>query len=161
MRKKHSHAAFSFARGAFGKPLQRSRVSCFSKSRQGPRQKSSQKIIKRVFPSDPRGVSLSNRSGRNSQERRAFLGLGRCCAGTRRSLGQIACSVAEFALTFYRRCVSPLTGPSCRFYPSCSAYSLHCFKHFGFWRAAVLTARRLLKCHPLNPGGIDLPPDAS
>ena len=62
-------------------------------------------------------------------------------------------------IRFYQLLVSPLLGPRCRFYPSCSDYSLLAFQRFGFFKGAYLTVRRLLKCHPLHPGGFDYVPE--
>lgn len=58
----------------------------------------------------------------------------------------------------YRRTLSPLLGPRCRFYPSCSAYGFEAIKIHGALYGTYLTVRRLLRCHPWNPGGIDLVP---
>ena len=46
----------------------------------------------------------------------------------------------------------------CRYYPSCSNYAVEAFSVHGFWRAFGLTARRLLRCRPFGPHGIDLVP---
>ena len=46
----------------------------------------------------------------------------------------------------------------CRFYPSCSNYSVEAFTVFGFWRGLSLTARRLVRCRPFGPHGVDLVP---
>jgi putative membrane protein insertion efficiency factor len=46
----------------------------------------------------------------------------------------------------------------CRFYPSCSNYAVEAFTVFGFWRGLSLTARRLLRCRPFGPHGVDLVP---
>jgi putative membrane protein insertion efficiency factor len=51
--------------------------------------------------------------------------------------------------------ISPSYGQVCRFHPSCSAYSLEALRRFGFIRGCYLTIRRLLRCHPWNPGGFD------
>ncbi len=55
----------------------------------------------------------------------------------------------------YQLLVSPLLPPSCRFYPSCSAYGLTAVQRFGPLRGTWLAVRRLLRCHPWNPGGVD------
>jgi hypothetical protein len=60
----------------------------------------------------------------------------------------------------YRYFVSPLLGPVCRFEPSCSAYGLACVERFGALRGSWLTMKRLARCHPLCPGGLDLPPES-
>lgn len=60
-------------------------------------------------------------------------------------------------LDLYKRRISPLLPPACRFAPTCSEYArLALIKH-GFWRGGALAALRLLRCQPLHPGGIDLP----
>lgn len=55
----------------------------------------------------------------------------------------------------YQLLISPLTPPTCRFYPSCSSYALTAVRRFGPVRGLWLAARRLLRCHPWNPGGVD------
>jgi uncharacterized protein len=59
----------------------------------------------------------------------------------------------------YRRWLSPLLGPRCRFIPSCSAYGLEAIQRHGPWRGGWLTLRRLLRCHPFTPCGCDPVPD--
>jgi putative membrane protein insertion efficiency factor len=67
--------------------------------------------------------------------------------------------VPVYLLKAYRLLISPLYGQTCRFYPSCSAYSLEAFETHGVLRGSYLTVRRLARCHPWNPGGIDpVPP---
>ncbi len=55
----------------------------------------------------------------------------------------------------YQRLVSPLLPAACRFYPSCSAYAATAIERHGPTRGIYLAARRLFRCHPFNPGGID------
>jgi putative membrane protein insertion efficiency factor len=55
----------------------------------------------------------------------------------------------------YRRLVSPMLPPRCRFYPSCSAYAEGALARHGAARGTWLAARRLVRCHPFHPGGID------
>lgn len=51
-------------------------------------------------------------------------------------------------IRFYRLLVSPFTPPTCRFYPTCSAYGLEAFQKHGFFKGLFLTLRRISKCHP-------------
>ncbi len=60
----------------------------------------------------------------------------------------------------YRRFISPLFPPVCRFHPSCSAYGLEAFRSHGFFTALRLTCWRILRCNPFNPGGFDPVPPA-
>ena len=61
----------------------------------------------------------------------------------------------------YQLVLSPLLGPRCRFYPSCSAYAVEALRTHGALRGTWLAGRRLLRCHPWNPGGVDHVPPAS
>lgn len=63
--------------------------------------------------------------------------------------------VAIGLIKFYQKFISPLFPPSCRFYPTCSQYSLECFRTFPFHKAIFLTIKRLSKCHPFHRGGVD------
>lgn len=56
---------------------------------------------------------------------------------------------------FYRRALSPLKPPSCRFQPTCSAYALEAIERHGAARGGWLTLRRILRCHPFCRGGYD------
>lgn len=58
-------------------------------------------------------------------------------------------------IKFYQLAISPLTGKSCRFYPSCSCYSEEAIQQYGVLKGGYLTLIRLLKCHPFHPGGYD------
>ena len=62
-------------------------------------------------------------------------------------------------IRLYQLLISPLLGQRCRFYPSCSQYALEAIQKHGAVRGLALGARRLVKCHPFNPGGVDLVPD--
>lgn len=62
-------------------------------------------------------------------------------------------------IRLYQLLISPLLGPRCRFYPSCSQYALEAIQKHGALRGLVLAARRLVRCHPLHPGGVDLVPE--
>ena len=58
-------------------------------------------------------------------------------------------------IRFYQRFLSPLKPPSCRFYPSCSAYALEAIQRFGPLKGMYLAIGRLLRCNPFNNGGVD------
>lgn len=60
-----------------------------------------------------------------------------------------------FVIRFYQRFISPLLGPRCRFYPSCSQYALQAVQKYGAIRGSYLAVWRLLRCNPFNPGGYD------
>ncbi|NTW38753.1 MAG: membrane protein insertion efficiency factor YidD [Cellulomonadaceae bacterium] len=60
----------------------------------------------------------------------------------------------------YQTVISPMTGPSCRYYPSCSQYALIAVQRHGAVRGTWLAARRLARCHPWTPGGVDDVPPA-
>jgi putative membrane protein insertion efficiency factor len=59
----------------------------------------------------------------------------------------------------YQLALSPLLGPRCRFYPSCSCYAHTAIERYGVWHGAWLGLRRLLRCHPFAEGGYDPVPD--
>jgi uncharacterized protein len=63
-------------------------------------------------------------------------------------------------IRLYQWTVSPLLGPRCRFYPSCSCYAHTAFERHGAWRGGWLAAKRLLRCHPFTDGGYDPVPAA-
>ncbi len=58
----------------------------------------------------------------------------------------------------YQRLVSPLRPPTCRFYPSCSTYAVESLERFGPVKGGWLAIRRLGRCHPWTPGGVDAVP---
>lgn len=62
-------------------------------------------------------------------------------------------------IQLYRFAISPLIGPRCRFYPTCSEYGLESFRRFGFLRGLWLTLTRIGRCHPWNAGGLDPVPE--
>lgn len=62
-------------------------------------------------------------------------------------------------IRFYQIVISPLKPPTCRFYPTCSHYGLEAVQRFGALKGGWLTIKRILKCHPFHPGGVDPVPD--
>ncbi|HHE39371.1 MAG TPA: membrane protein insertion efficiency factor YidD [Candidatus Cloacimonetes bacterium] len=56
---------------------------------------------------------------------------------------------------FYRRIISPVLPPTCRFTPTCSNYAFQAFKKYNLFKAMKLSIFRILKCHPFHPGGYD------
>lgn len=58
-------------------------------------------------------------------------------------------------IRLYQKFISPLFPPSCRFYPTCSAYAVEAIEKKGAVRGSLLALKRLLKCHPFHPGGYD------
>jgi putative membrane protein insertion efficiency factor len=57
----------------------------------------------------------------------------------------------------YQWTIGPLIGNRCRFYPSCSNYSKEALQKHGVFKGLWLTIRRIFRCHPWHPGGIDFP----
>nr|WP_278184602.1 membrane protein insertion efficiency factor YidD [Desulfofarcimen acetoxidans] len=58
-------------------------------------------------------------------------------------------------IIIYQRFISPLKMPTCRFYPTCSQYSIEAIQKFGVVKGVGLAVIRILKCHPFHPGGYD------
>jgi putative membrane protein insertion efficiency factor len=70
--------------------------------------------------------------------------------------------VAQLLIRLYQWTVSPFLGPRCRFHPSCSHYAHEAVGRFGVLAGGWLSIRRLLRCHPWHPGGLDpVPPRAA
>jgi len=68
--------------------------------------------------------------------------------------------LAVFLIRLYQWTLSPLLGPTCRFYPSCSQYALEACTRFGLVKGVGLALARLARCHPFHPGGFDPVPPA-
>ena len=64
-------------------------------------------------------------------------------------------SIVIFLIKIYKKIISPFLPSSCRFYPSCSNYAIEALHRHGFIKGSYMALRRIIKCHPLNPGGYD------
>lgn len=73
---------------------------------------------------------------------------------------KVAALILSAPIRLYRWIISPILPSACRFYPSCSAYAIQALDEHGVGRGLYLTLRRLLRCHSLNPGGVDPVPPA-
>lgn len=62
-------------------------------------------------------------------------------------------------IKLYQILVSPLLGQNCRFHPTCSHYAIEAIAKHGVLKGGYLSARRLIKCHPLHEGGLDPVPE--
>jgi putative membrane protein insertion efficiency factor len=68
-------------------------------------------------------------------------------------------AIVVLPLRLYRFAISPLLGQRCRFYPSCSQYAIDAIQKHGVLGGSWLALRRLVRCHPGHPGGVDLVPE--
>ncbi|MFA8342314.1 MAG: membrane protein insertion efficiency factor YidD [Rhodothermaceae bacterium] len=60
-----------------------------------------------------------------------------------------------FLIRIYQKFISPLTPPSCRFYPSCSEYAVQAYQKYGVFKGTAMAIWRILRCNPFNKGGYD------
>jgi len=67
----------------------------------------------------------------------------------------VARRIAVAPIVVYRRVISPLIPPRCKYYPSCSEYAIQAVSEFGILRGLVLAGWRLLRCNPFSHGGFD------
>ena len=58
-------------------------------------------------------------------------------------------------IKLYQYIVSPVLGPSCRFYPTCSNYAYEAILRYGLLKGLIFALKRIIRCHPFNEGGID------
>ena len=66
--------------------------------------------------------------------------------------------IAIILVKGYQLILSPLLPSRCRFYPSCSQYTLEALASYGFFKGGYLSLKRIFKCHPFHPGGVDIVP---
>lgn len=64
-----------------------------------------------------------------------------------------------YLIKLYKKFISPLTAPKCKYYPTCSTYAIQAIEKFGAFRGLALAVWRLLRCNPWSMGGIDYVPD--
>ncbi|RPJ73059.1 MAG: membrane protein insertion efficiency factor YidD [Desulfobacteraceae bacterium] len=82
----------------------------------------------------------------------------RSCLKTLRGKSAVSCFSARllhWVIRAYQLTLSPVLGPACRFYPSCSEYALQAISRHGPARGVLLGLKRVLRCHPFHAGGID------
>lgn len=60
-----------------------------------------------------------------------------------------------YCIKVYRKYISPLKQPCCRFYPTCSQYAIEALEKYGVIKGGYLAVRRVLRCNPFHPGGYD------
>lgn len=70
-------------------------------------------------------------------------------------IGSFFKKIMILMIRFYQRCISPLFPPTCRFYPTCSAYFIQALEKYGVFKGSYLGIKRILKCHPWHEGGYD------
>ncbi|MGO5073719.1 membrane protein insertion efficiency factor YidD [Clostridium sporogenes] len=58
-------------------------------------------------------------------------------------------------IKIYRKYISPLKRPSCRFYPTCSQYSMEAIEKYGALKGTLISIKRIIRCHPFSKGGYD------
>lgn len=64
-------------------------------------------------------------------------------------------SLALILLKIYKALISPILPGACRFYPSCSEYSMQAYQNYNFFTASYLTLKRIIRCNPLSKGYFD------
>ena len=74
------------------------------------------------------------------------------------NLWQIPKITLRFMIKLYQYFISPMLGPRCRFHPSCSEYCSVCLERLPLTLAIWYSCKRVIKCHPFHPGGVDNPP---
>jgi len=72
-----------------------------------------------------------------------------------RTIVRIPRKIVALLIRGYQQVISPLLPPTCRFMPTCSEYALEAVSTYGIVKGGWLATKRVLKCHPLHPGGYD------
>jgi hypothetical protein len=71
------------------------------------------------------------------------------------ALKQVLAKALVFTVRIYQVLLSPLLNPCCRFHPTCSDYAILAIRRHGPFKGSLMALMRLLRCHPLHPGGYD------
>ncbi|MDZ4696360.1 MAG: membrane protein insertion efficiency factor YidD [Deltaproteobacteria bacterium] len=77
----------------------------------------------------------------------------------RRPILAVSIEPLVWLIWLYQKTISPLLGPRCRFHPSCSTYAGQALRTHGLLRGLMLATKRVCRCHPFSPGGIDPVPE--
>lgn len=72
-----------------------------------------------------------------------------------RLINRLLAWLLTLPVIFYRRCISPMKPPTCRFTPTCSEYAIQALRKHGPFRGSWLAVRRILRCHPCGGSGYD------
>lgn len=75
------------------------------------------------------------------------------CKAALRSMDSLFTGICLVTIKVYRLIISPLKPQVCRFYPTCSQYTYDAFVKYGFYKGFTMGLKRILRCHPFNPGG--------
>ena len=99
---------------------------------------------------------MQNAEIQSADRRGVSTGTAEICSGRAvPAKASIISRVLIGAVRFYRRRVSPLSAPKCRYLPTCSAYALEALEKYGAMKGGFLSVRRILRCHPFHKGGFD------
>ena len=69
-------------------------------------------------------------------------------------------TILIFLVKLYQKTLSLFIGGECRFYPTCSSYSIDAIREHGSLKGSWLTIKRIIRCNPLHPGGVDFVPES-
>ena len=72
---------------------------------------------------------------------------------------KVVSSVAVYIIEFYKFFISPVLPAACRYYPTCSAYSIQAIRKFGLIKGGILSLKRIFSCNPYGNGGFDPVPE--
>jgi putative membrane protein insertion efficiency factor len=75
------------------------------------------------------------------------------------SLSRMLAKPLVWLVRAYQQLISPMRPPTCRYYPSCSAYAVTALERYGLLRGSWMAAKRIGRCHPWTPGGVDHVPE--